>query len=142
MVIADHPPGQPARYHLFETVRQYAREKLNEAGETDRLHTRHRDYFLDFAENNYPKLQTPEGPVLRPIVAAERDNLRQAVEWSFSGDLSNIEAGPRIVIAMMYSPWRGVAKNWIGACAVLPYASAAPMSRRCCTSSCLSRLPL
>jgi predicted ATPase len=106
MVIAEHTPGEAARYHLLETVRQYAREKLNDAGETARLHNRHLDYFLAFAEDAFPRLQAPEGPAWRDKVAAERDNWRQAVEWSFSGDPSQIEAGPRLVIAVMYGPWR------------------------------------
>lgn len=99
LVSAERQPGKERRYRLLETVRQYAREKLQEAGETADQHTRHRDYFLAFAETISPKLDTRERPIWRPKLTAEQDNLRQAVEWSFS-DLSQVEAGPRLLVAM------------------------------------------
>src|SRR5206468_664381 len=47
---ADRQPGAEPRYRLLEVTRQYAREKLQDSGESVALLTRHRDYFLRFAE--------------------------------------------------------------------------------------------
>jgi predicted ATPase len=99
MVVADRRQGEPVRYRLLETVRQYAREKLDEAGDGTCLHRRHRDYFLCLAETNFPKLQTTARAVWTPKLLVEQDNFRQALEWSFS-DLSNVEAGPRLLLAI------------------------------------------
>jgi predicted ATPase/DNA-binding CsgD family transcriptional regulator len=99
MVVADRRQGEPARYRLLETVRQYAREKLDGAGEGTRLRRCHRDYFLSLAETNFPKLQTNERAAWTPKLLVEQDNFRQTLEWSLS-DLSSLEAGLRLLLAM------------------------------------------
>jgi predicted ATPase/DNA-binding CsgD family transcriptional regulator len=104
MVISRRQADQDARYYLLETVRQYARGKLREAGEMARLHTRHRDYFLAFAKQIIPKLQTADYTQWAAKVRAEEDNLRQAMEWSFS-DVSLVEPGLRLLIALGTRYW-------------------------------------
>ncbi len=104
MVNSRPQADQEMRYYLLETVRQYAGEKLREAGETARLHTRHRDYYLAFAEKNVPKLETPDHAHWRPKLMAEQDNFRQAMEWSFS-EASLVEAGLRLLIAFGKQYW-------------------------------------
>jgi predicted ATPase len=46
-----------ARYDLHEMVRQYAGEKLEEVGETERLSRQQAAYFLALAEASEPELQ-------------------------------------------------------------------------------------
>jgi predicted ATPase/DNA-binding CsgD family transcriptional regulator len=104
MVIADRRPGEETRYHLLEMVRQYARQKLQDSGESVHLHARHRDYFLMFAETNVPKLYSKERLIWTRKLGAEPENLRLALEWSFS-DLTDVEAGPRLVIALFSHLW-------------------------------------
>jgi non-specific serine/threonine protein kinase len=102
LVIADHPPGAAARYRLPETVRQYARDKLDGAGESPRLRTRHRDYFLAFAEAIVPQPGIQAGLTWAKQVRPELENLRGALAWAFSdlGIASRADAGPRLVLAM------------------------------------------
>jgi predicted ATPase/DNA-binding XRE family transcriptional regulator len=53
MVQVDTPPETrptAVRYRLLETIRQYAEEKLVEAGEANLVRARHRDWFMSFAE--------------------------------------------------------------------------------------------
>ena len=50
MALAETQAGA-TRYRLLETVRQYARERLQESGETDAVRARHRDWCLAFAES-------------------------------------------------------------------------------------------
>ena len=99
MVIADRLASGQTRYHLLETVRQYAREKLRDQDRESALRARHRDYFLTFAETNW-RLTVRWGMVATQL-AADIDNVRAALQWSFdeattSGDLN---AGPKLVLA-------------------------------------------
>ena len=73
--------GDEPRYRLLETVRQYARDKLLEAGEAEQMRNRHLDYFVQLTENAEQELL--EGSALRWIIRleAESDNLRTAFEW-------------------------------------------------------------
>jgi hypothetical protein len=60
MVQADKPPEtRPTalRYRLRETIRQYAEEKLVEAGEANLARARHRDWFLSFAEQAMEEME-------------------------------------------------------------------------------------
>jgi predicted ATPase/DNA-binding CsgD family transcriptional regulator len=102
LVIASRPPGAAARYRLPETVRQYARDKLDAAGESPRLRTRHRDYFLAFAEAIVPKCGIQAGLTWATQVRPELENLRGALAWAFSEPAiaSRVDAGPRLVLAM------------------------------------------
>jgi predicted ATPase len=53
MVVVDEPRETSptmVRYRFLETIRQYLEEKLVEAGEADLARTRHRDWYLNFAE--------------------------------------------------------------------------------------------
>jgi predicted ATPase/DNA-binding SARP family transcriptional activator len=73
-----------ARYHLLETVRQYAAECLNAAGAhaTQQLGRNHAEFFAAFAETAAPGLDVLEDPAAMALVAAEHDNLRAALDWS------------------------------------------------------------
>ncbi len=74
--------GGEARYRLLETVRQYSRDRLQEAGETDHVRRRHRDLYLELAEEGDAGLRgAHEGAWLRRL-EVEHDNLRAALDWS------------------------------------------------------------
>jgi predicted ATPase/DNA-binding CsgD family transcriptional regulator len=104
MVIADRRPGEEPRYRMLEMVRQYSREKLQDSGESAALHTLHRDYFLVFAETNVPKLYSSDRLIWTQKLKTEYENLRLALEWSFS-DLTDVDAGPRLVVALFSHLW-------------------------------------
>lgn len=69
------------RYWLLETVRQYSRGKLQEAGETSKTRREHYTYMLSFAEQGEPALHGPEQVAWLARLEAEHDNLRAALEW-------------------------------------------------------------
>jgi tetratricopeptide (TPR) repeat protein len=102
MVISDRRPGEEPRYRLLEFTRQYARERVQNAGDTVRLHRRHRDYFLTWLEALMPPPGPDEEPAWTKRLAPEHPNVRRALEWSFSGDPANVEAGPRLAITLCY----------------------------------------
>lgn len=99
MVIAERQEGSEMRYRLLEMVRQYAFEKLAEAGESERLYRRHQDYFVQFAETNSPKLIYKERTVWFKIFDAEYANLRMVLERAFT-HITDVDAGPRLAVAL------------------------------------------
>ena len=74
------------RYRLLETLRDYARGRLREAGEEDEVRARHAAWFLTLAEGDVPKLY---GPLAAPTLErfeVEHDNFRAALDWALGKD--------------------------------------------------------
>jgi len=81
LVTREVEPGGEPRYYILESVWQYGRGKLEEAGEMPALRARHVAYFLKFVESAEPKLYGPEQLVWLEKLEYERLNLRYALEW-------------------------------------------------------------
>ncbi|MBK8780702.1 MAG: protein kinase, partial [Anaerolineales bacterium] len=81
LVVVDEQPAH-LRYRMLETVRQYAREKLLESGEGEKLHTQHLVYFLKFAEEAEPHLFRAEQIEWLDRLELDDDNLRAALDWA------------------------------------------------------------
>lgn len=73
------------RYHMLETIRQYAHEKLDDAGEWADARCRHLDHFIQFAQRAKPHLCRAEQVQWLERLDAEIDNLRVALEWAQQG---------------------------------------------------------
>ncbi len=74
--------GPEPRYRLLETIRHYARSRLLESGEADRVRHRHLEWFLAYAERAEPELGWAGGPWWMNRLDAEHDNLQSALEWA------------------------------------------------------------
>jgi predicted ATPase/DNA-binding XRE family transcriptional regulator len=99
MVDADtHAEG--TRYRLPETIRQYARDKLLESGESQQARDRHLEFFLHFAERAEPKLRSAEQLVWLDCLETDHDNLRTALAWSL--DSGKSESALRLSGALYY----------------------------------------
>jgi predicted ATPase/DNA-binding SARP family transcriptional activator len=72
-----------ARYLLLDTIRQYAREKLLEAGESEHVRPRHLAFFLKLAEEAEPMLRCGDQLHWLARLDVEHDNLRAALHWAF-----------------------------------------------------------
>jgi predicted ATPase/class 3 adenylate cyclase len=83
--------GEP-RFWMLETIREFAAERLLDAGEAADVADRHAAYYLAFAERSEPRL-TRDAAVL-DRVQAEHDNLRAALQWSI--DTGEAATGLRI----------------------------------------------
>jgi len=81
LIVAEEHGGQ-ARYHMLETIREFARDKLTESGEEAQLRSRHLDFFLEFSEQSESKLHTAEHLIWLHQLGAEYENLRAALEWA------------------------------------------------------------
>jgi predicted ATPase/DNA-binding SARP family transcriptional activator len=79
--------GAMPRYHLLETIRHYAREKLVEYGEEDAARRAHLQYYLDLAERIEPELQGHNQVARMNQLEVELDNLRAALDWGLNNNL-------------------------------------------------------
>ncbi len=89
------------RYRQLETVRQYALDRLIESGEAEAVRGRHRDFFVQFAEQAEPHMLGPEQKVWLDRLETEHDNFRAALEWS-KADPDGIERGQRLAGALWW----------------------------------------
>ena len=69
------------RYRLLETVRQYATERLEQAGENAAARTRHLDCQVMLTQQAFWKLLGPEQRTWMLRLDAERENLLAAHRW-------------------------------------------------------------
>jgi non-specific serine/threonine protein kinase len=100
MVVSSDRADQ-SRYRLLETVRQYAWEKLAEAGDAEEMRRRHLTWYLRLAEQADSKLRGPEQQVWLNQLEIEHDNLRAALEWS-KADPSRAGNGLRLATALLW----------------------------------------
>jgi predicted ATPase/DNA-binding SARP family transcriptional activator len=77
------------RYQMLETIRQYAREKLVDSNEDEKMHDQHLSFFVQFAEYTEPMFYTPQLTEWLPRLESEHRNLQAALEWACE---RNIEA--------------------------------------------------
>jgi tetratricopeptide (TPR) repeat protein len=79
LVTTAAPEGE-ARYRMLETIREYAFDKLRDAGEVESVRNGHCIYFRALAEsaNQQPK---SERVVRQNRLEHEHDNLRAALRW-------------------------------------------------------------
>ncbi len=89
------------RYHLLETVRQYAREKFADSDEGSMVRGQHRDYYSALAEENVARENGPDAAAVFRLLALEHDNLRAALEW-FESDPQGAEGGLKLATSL----WR------------------------------------
>jgi len=86
-----------SRYRLLETIRQYAGERLVEAGEADRMRRRHLAHFLAVAERYDSERMAGGSDTALLGLAAQRDNVRTALAWGAAVDP---EASLRLAAAL------------------------------------------
>jgi non-specific serine/threonine protein kinase len=81
--------GSESRYHMLETIRQYAREKLWAAGEGEMMRQRHLAYYVELAERAEPHLRAFDMVMWLDRLEAELDNIRVALEWALENDVDS-----------------------------------------------------
>jgi predicted ATPase/class 3 adenylate cyclase len=96
------------RFAMLETVREYAREKLEESGEAQETRRRHAEHYLALAERAEPELLgTDQGLWLRRL-RTEFANLREAHAWSLEAGEEDERARLRLRLpAALWRFWGG-----------------------------------
>jgi non-specific serine/threonine protein kinase len=103
LVIAEAQRGA-VRYRLLETIREYARDRLQGAGEGAYTRDRHLAYFLARAEDAEPKLRGADSQVYLDRLEEEHANLRVALEWALASPRRS-EAALRLSGALAWFWW-------------------------------------
>jgi predicted ATPase/DNA-binding NarL/FixJ family response regulator len=98
LVIAEER-GHEARYRLLETIREFAADRLEEAGEVAATRDRHLTQVLAFAEGIEPELRR-DMDAWRTRLELEHANLRAALDWGLAAP--DPEPGRRLAAAL---PW-------------------------------------
>lgn len=97
LVVAEGDPVP--RYRMLDTTRLFALERLIENGEASASRNRHRDHFLEVAEDANEKLDAADPRGLASF-DRERDNLFLALAWSEGDDDGS--RGLRLAAASRY----------------------------------------
>jgi predicted ATPase/class 3 adenylate cyclase len=84
LVVVEERNGR-VRYRFLETLRQYAAERLREAGESVAWSDRHLAWYLAEAQRAEPELKGPEQGSYLDLLEEEHDNLRVALAWALEG---------------------------------------------------------
>lgn len=100
------------RYHLLESIREYAGRKLEESADAVDIKNKHLDYFLQRALSAEPYLKTGrDQEIWLQRFELASDNLRAALEWSLL-DATRVEKGLRLMtIAASFWKLRGYYKE-------------------------------
>jgi hypothetical protein len=85
MVVAD-AVGGATRYRLLETLRAYARVRLEEVDDIDVWRRQHARHYAEWLEAVAPGLSGPHEIVVREKISEELDDLRAALQWSLDRD--------------------------------------------------------
>jgi DNA-binding CsgD family transcriptional regulator len=109
--MAEISPGEEGalRYRMLEPLGQYAQERLEERGETQRVRERHVKYYLALAEGANAQEAERELNAARPVawlkrMESEHGNLRAALSWSLYEPYGGrtAELGLRLAVALWW----------------------------------------
>ncbi|SMD21615.1 BTAD domain-containing putative transcriptional regulator [Lentzea albidocapillata] len=94
-----------ARYRLPETMRQFGQTRLRVSDEEPRLKARHRDWYAGIALQGERAWFTPRQEATVGAMAAERGNLRAALEYSLTTP-GEADSGLRLAATLWF--------HWVG----------------------------
>jgi non-specific serine/threonine protein kinase len=98
LVLTEEVAGGEMRYSMPETIRAYAAEKLDAAGEATEVRQRHRDWYFELALRAEPELRGANQGVWLGRLEREHDNLRAALRCP--ADASDADIGLRVTWAL------------------------------------------
>jgi predicted ATPase/DNA-binding SARP family transcriptional activator len=98
LVQAEHAEGT-ARYRLLETIRQFADQRLRDAGERAARVRAHRDWYVAFAAAHDPERAVGVINDTSQALDVEHDNLRAALSSGLADD-------PAVALQLAVSLWR------------------------------------
>jgi predicted ATPase/DNA-binding XRE family transcriptional regulator len=99
LVVQQTQADGSARLTMFETIRQFALEKLLDSGEEAVMHSRHRDWYMTLAEQAEAEWGRPQQEAWLDRLEADYGNLRAALE-SGKSQVGGLEAGLRLATAL------------------------------------------
>jgi non-specific serine/threonine protein kinase len=85
LIVAEPADGE-TRYRQLETIREFARYKLDEAGETQAVRSSHLNFYAALAEECRPQLEGQLQFEARRRLRQDIDNLRAALSFALEAD--------------------------------------------------------
>jgi tetratricopeptide (TPR) repeat protein len=73
-------PGE-TRFHMLETIREYAHERLTELGHLEAVRDQHTEYYINKMVEINLSIQTSASEANLDWIEAEHDNLRATLAW-------------------------------------------------------------
>jgi predicted ATPase/DNA-binding SARP family transcriptional activator len=123
LVEVDATDGQ-GRYRLLETIRQYAKERLEAAGDTARLRHRHLALYMGLAEEAGPHLHGSRDVFeWVDLLLRETHNLRAALDWASEAKLADEALRMVVALAAGSSSTGWIQTDWIDTAISIPGAS-------------------
>ena len=126
LVVARREPEHETRYRLLEMTRQYALERLLEAGETEAAQRRHALYYRKLYDRDF----SSEGD-LQLFWMPEFDNLRAALTWNQTAggdaDIGLVLASLRAYLA--HQTGRYESPDWLETALSRPEANDHPQAK-------------
>jgi predicted ATPase/class 3 adenylate cyclase len=101
--------GEEQRYRLLESTRQFAADRLEEAGEREEVAARHCRYFADDAQRTSDEYWQIDSDNWTAQVRLDMENYRAAIAWGLSGD-GDVEAAAAI-LAGLRGFWYAMARR-------------------------------
>jgi predicted ATPase/class 3 adenylate cyclase len=84
VIVIEPSRNGETRYRMSETIGQYAREKLLDAGSSESVRDQHLVYFVKLAEQAEPELVRSNQVFWLNKLDDELDNFRMALEWALA----------------------------------------------------------
>jgi non-specific serine/threonine protein kinase len=117
------------RFWMLETIREYARERLAESGAGLQIRQAHGEHFLRLAEQQESQFEGAGEAQSLALLAAEHNNLREALEWAREADEREILLRLAAALRIFWSV-RGLVRegrDWLAV--ALAGASSPPQAR-------------
>lgn len=116
LLVQQMTPSGGARFYQLATVRQYARELLEESGDEPELRRRHAELYLSLVREAEGELRGPDQVLWVDALETELDNLRAALAWAAEQD------DPAVLLGLTAAAWafwqiRGYlleSQRWVG----------------------------
>ena len=99
------------RFWMLETIREYALDRLRDAGERDAAGRRHAEYFLALAESANLTDEAMEKGQRHELVIPEAANLRAAIDWAVDAGETELAASIAVALEQYWvtnSPYEGL----------------------------------
>ena len=92
--------GETTRYRTLETIRDYAREKLEQSGEMEFIGARHCEHYFAFAKEARDGLRGADQVAWTERIESDLDNLRGAMALALTGAVDQFIA-VKFAVAML-----------------------------------------
>ncbi len=110
-LVATPDPFAEPRYTMLETIREYARDLLEESGEADRIARRLADWLADLNHQAAAEIRGPNQPVWLAKLDAERANFRAMTAWALDHNDAQTALSLTTKAAWFYWETRGLMRE-------------------------------